>query len=95
MKNPILNIDRNSIGTIGAGRRAANFGFGGQQISDSEKKKDKGHKPSLVGVWVTQVTRRNCETGEPIAATNQIQFTFAKGGTLLRNYRPQYSSKSR
>ena len=46
-----------------------------------------GHEPSLVGVWVTQVTRRNCETGEPIG-TGQIQFTFAKGGTLLETIGP-------
>jgi hypothetical protein len=59
---------------------------GGQQISVSEKK-DKGHKPSLVGVWVTQVTRRNCETGEPIG-TSQPQLTFAKGGTLLETIGP-------
>ncbi len=46
-----------------------------------------GHEPSLVGVWVTQVTRRNCETGEPIG-TFQAQFTFAKGGTLLETIGP-------
>ena len=51
-----------------------------------------GHEPSrnkhsLVGVWVTQVTRRNCETGEPIG-TFQVQFTFAKGGTLLETIGP-------
>ncbi|MCM3869196.1 MAG: hypothetical protein ND895_00685 [Pyrinomonadaceae bacterium] len=46
------------------------------------------HKPSLVGVWVTQVTRRNCETGEPIAAPGNSQNTFAKGGTLLETIGP-------
>jgi len=59
---------------------------------------DKGHedakqqannrRPSLVGVWLTQVTRRNCDTGEPIGATSQIQNTFAKGGTLLETIGP-------
>ena len=44
-------------------------------------------EPSLVGVWVTQVIRRNCETGEPIG-TSKIQFTFAKGGTLLETIGP-------
>ena len=43
---------------------------------------------SLVGVWVTQVTRRNCETGEPIGATGRIQLTFAEGGTLLETIGP-------
>jgi hypothetical protein len=59
---------------------------GGMQISVSGQS-DEGHEPSLVGVWVTQLTRRNCETGDPIA-TSQIQFTFAKGGTLLETIRP-------
>jgi hypothetical protein len=45
-------------------------------------------EPSLVGVWFTQVTRRNCDTGEPIAATGRIQLTFAEGGTLLETIGP-------
>ena len=49
---------------------------------------DKRHEPSLVGVWVTQVTRRNCVTGEPIAAPGNSQNTFAKGGTLLETVGP-------
>jgi len=60
---------------------------GGMQISVSGQS-DEGHEPSLVGVWVTQVTRRNCETGEPIGATSQVQLTFAKGGTLLETVGP-------
>jgi len=60
---------------------------GGMQISVSGQS-DEGHEPSLVGVWVTQVTRRNCETGAPIGATSQIQVTFAKGGTLLETVGP-------
>jgi hypothetical protein len=60
---------------------------GGTQISVSGQS-DEGHEPSLVGVWVTQVTRRNCETGEPIAATGNSQNTFAKGGTLLETIGP-------
>ncbi len=65
---------------------------GGMQISvsgqEDKGQDDKRHKPSLVGVWLTQVTRRNCDTGEPIAATGRIQFTFAKGGTLLETIGP-------
>ena len=45
-------------------------------------------EPSLVGVWLTQVTRRNCDTGEPIAATGRIQLTFAEGETLLETIGP-------
>jgi hypothetical protein len=59
---------------------------GGTQISVSGQS-DEGHEPSLVGVWVTQVTRRNCDTGEPIA-TNRVQFTFAEGGTFLETIGP-------
>jgi len=60
---------------------------GGMQISVSGQS-DEGHEPSLVGVWLTQVTRRNCDTGEPIAATNRIQVTFAEGGTFLETIGP-------
>jgi hypothetical protein len=60
---------------------------GGMQISVSGQS-DKGHEPSLVGVWVTQVTRRDCQTGEPIAATGRIQLTYAEGGTLLETIGP-------
>ena len=59
---------------------------GGMQISVSGQS-DEGHEPSLVGVWVTQVTRRNCDTGVPIA-TNRIQLTFAEGGTFLETIGP-------
>ena len=60
---------------------------GGMQISVSGQD-DKGHEPSIVGVWVTQVTRRNCATGDPIAAPGNSQNTFAKGGTLLETIGP-------
>jgi hypothetical protein len=63
---------------------------GGMQISVSGQS-DEGHEPSLVGVWVTQVTRRNCETGDPIAAPGNSQNTFAKGGTLLETIGPSIS----
>jgi hypothetical protein len=60
---------------------------GGTQMSVSGQS-DEGHEPSLVGVWLTQVTRRNCDTGEPIAATGRIQLTFAEGGTLFETIGP-------
>ena len=60
---------------------------GGTQISVSGQSNE-GHEASLVGVWVTQVTRRNCETGEPIAAPGNSQNTFAQGGTLLETIGP-------
>ena len=48
---------------------------------------DKAPERSLVGVWVTQVTRRNCDTGEP-RGTSRIQVTFAEGGTFLETIGP-------
>lgn len=45
---------------------------------------------SLVGVWLTEVTRRSCDTGDPIA-TSRTQVTFAEGGTLLETIGPSVS----
>jgi hypothetical protein len=80
MKNTFLK-------SIGGTALALLMLVGGMQISVSGQD-DKGHEPSLVGVWLTQVTRRNCDTGEPIAATNRTQVTFAEGGTLLETIGP-------
>ena len=80
MKNSFLK-------SIGGTALALLVLVGGMQISVSGQD-GKGHEPSLVGVWLTQVTRRNCDTGEPIGATSQIQLTFAKGGTLLETIGP-------
>src|SRR3989475_3782908 len=59
-------------------------------MSRSTIRAQNSHEPSLVGVWLTEVTRRNCETGEPIA-TNRIQLTFAEGGTFLETIGPSTS----
>ena len=53
-----------------------------------EQMREGNNSQSIVGVWLTQVTRRNCVTGEPIAAPSRIQFTFAEGGTLLETIGP-------
>ena len=57
-------------------------------IAQSVTAQSEAPKHSLEGVWVTQVTRRNCQTGEPIGATSQTQVTFAKGGSLLETVGP-------
>jgi len=57
-------------------------------IPQSATAQSEAPERSLVGVWITQVTRRNCETGEPIAAPGNSQNTFAKGGTLLETIGP-------
>ena len=59
---------------------------GGKQFSVSGQDNN-AHEPSLVGVWVTQVTRRNCDTGDPIG-TSRVQLTFAEGGTFLETIGP-------
>src|SRR3989441_7166432 len=59
-------------------------------MSRSTIRAQNSHEPSLVGVWLTEVTRRNCETGQPIA-TNRIQLTFAEGGTFLETIGPSTS----
>ena len=61
---------------------------GVQVTAQSVTAKDEAPERSLVGVWLTQVTRRNCDTGEPIAATGRIQLTFAEGGTFLETIGP-------
>jgi hypothetical protein len=61
---------------------------GGKQFSVSGQDNN-GHEPSLVGVWVTQVTRRNCDTGDPIG-TSRVQLTFAEGGTFLETIGPAH-----
>ena len=45
---------------------------GGMQISVLGQS-DEGPERSLVGVWLTQVTRRNCDTGEPIAPQTEFR----------------------
>ena len=56
-------------------------------IAQSVTAQSEAPERSLVGVWVTQVTRRNCDTGEPIG-TSRPQLTFAEGGTLLETIAP-------
>lgn len=46
-----------------------------------------GHNRTLVGVWINQVTIRNCDTGAPLGSF-QTQTTFAKGGTYLETVAP-------
>jgi hypothetical protein len=37
---------------------------------------------TIVGVWRTVVTLRNCQTGNPVAPSFQGVFTFHRGGTM-------------
>ena len=37
---------------------------------------------TIVGVWLTTVTQRNCQTGEPVSPPFQGLSTFNEGGTM-------------
>jgi len=55
----------------------------GQEATDNQSA-DSPNAPdrTIVGVWQTTVTQRNCMTGEPVAPSVQGVFTFNEGGTL-------------
>lgn len=86
MKNiilkPIIGTALALLVLIGSGHISA-FCQEEEKSGQIEESQGRNHRRSLVGVWLTQVTRRNCDTGEPIGAVSNIQNTFAKGGTML------------
>jgi hypothetical protein len=50
--------------------------------------KDEAPERSLEGVWLVQITPRNCTTGDPIpAAAFESLFTFHRDGTMLASFR--------
>ncbi|MGQ0541688.1 MAG: hypothetical protein ACT4O9_07550 [Blastocatellia bacterium] len=57
--------------------------FGQEEAKSDQTGEGRNHRRSIVVVWVVKITRRNCETGEPIGPASNVQFTFAKVGTLL------------
>ena len=58
---------------------------GGLCVSGNAQDADRN---SIVGVWINQVTRRDCVTGDPLGPSFQAQNTFAKGGTHLETVAP-------
>ena len=68
----------------GANVSALAQGEGSAQI-EGDQAQDESR--TLVGVWVNQVTLRNCQTGTPLGGF-QTQNTFAKGGTHLETVAP-------
>lgn len=49
---------------------------------------DKAPERSLEGVWLVQITPRNCTTGDPIpTAAFESLFTFHRDGTMLVSFR--------
>jgi hypothetical protein len=50
--------------------------------------KDEASKRSLEGVWLVQITPRNCTTGDPMpTAAFESLYTFHKDGTMLVSLR--------
>ena len=64
-----------------AGARTSTMGQEIEQTEESQKAADSGQN-SLIGVWETTVTPRNCLTGEAAGPAFIGLITFHKGGTL-------------
>ncbi len=67
------------------------FGFtqifvSGQESEQGDLREERSERfgESIVGVWRTAVTPRNCQTGNPIPNVSPIRglFTFNEGGTM-------------
>ncbi len=56
----------------------------GQEATDTQSPDFSLNAPdrTIVGVWLTTVTQRNCQTGEPVAPPVQGLSTFNEGGTM-------------
>jgi hypothetical protein len=55
----------------------------GQKAEENQSSaSSKARERTIVGVWRTMVTPRNCQTGEPVAPAFPGLFTFNKGGTM-------------
>ncbi len=55
----------------------------GQNIQDKQSSaSSNARERTIVGVWRTMVTPRNCQTGEPVVPPFPGLFTFNKGGTM-------------
>src|SRR5205085_11290377 len=52
----------------------------GQNIQDKQSSSN-GHERTIVGVWRTVVTGRNCQTGDALGSIPGL-FTFNEGGTM-------------
>lgn len=55
---------------------------GQEKENDSNQKTSENSRHSIVGVWETIVTPRNCQTGAPVAPDFQGLITFNEGGTV-------------
>jgi hypothetical protein len=60
------------------------FSFSGQNIqAEQSSASSTARERTIEGVWRTEVTARNCQTGLPVVAPSlRGLFTFNKGGTM-------------
>ena len=72
---------------LASGANASAFAEDDERSNQVQADRAQDHNRTLVGVWVNQVTVRNCDTGAPLASF-QTQTTFAKGGTYLETVAP-------
>ena len=63
----------------------------GQNAQDKQSSASNAHEKTLVGVWRTVVTGRNCQTGDPLGSLPGL-FTFNEGGTMAEYGIPPGSS---
>ena len=61
------------------------FGTAQVKVSGQENDSDQKASKSIVGVWETLVTPRNCETGAPLAPEFQGLSTYNSGGTYTES----------
>ena len=80
MKNKLMKTIAGTLLALFTILGAAQVNVSGQE-NDSEEKTSK----SIVGVWETVVTVRNCETGAPLAPEFQGLSTYNSGGTYTES----------
>jgi hypothetical protein len=80
MKNRLMTTIAGTILALLTVFGAAQVGVSGQE-KDSDQKTSK----SIVGVWETSVTVRNCETGAPLTPEFQGLSTYNSGGTYTES----------
>ena len=80
MKNKLMNTVAGTFLALFMICVAAPVNISGQE-NDSDQKPYR----SIVGVWETVVTVRNCETGAPLAPAFQGLSTYHNGGTYTEN----------
>ena len=72
---------------LAGGASVSAFAQDDEKTDQIEANQAQDHNRTIIGVWINQVTIRNCDTGAPLGSF-QTQTTFAKGGTYLETVAP-------